>query len=135
MTQQNQIRKIMTEEIMHPIIRPLHKDVLAADMYFGEQQTYSGIILIDDDKTDRGIHPRWAKVYAVGPENTDLQPGYWILVEHGRWSRGIDLSEIDPNIPRNETIVRRIDTKAILLYSKENPNPEKGAMIGPIGAK
>jgi len=125
-----------TEAIIDPIILPLHKDVLAFDMYFGEQKTTSGIILMDDDKTDRGIHPRWAKVYAVGPENnTPIRPGYWILVEHGRWSRGIDLSEIDPNIPRNETVVRRVDPKAILLYSKENPNPEMGAMVGPIGAK
>ncbi len=118
------------------MIQPLHKDVLVYDMYFGEQKTSSGIILMDDDKTDRGIHPRWAKIYAVGPENkSDLEPGYWVLIEHGRWSRGIDLSDIDPNIPRNETVVRRVDPKAILLYSIENPEPEKSAMVGPIGAK
>lgn len=120
----------------NPMIQPLHKDVLVYDMYFGEQKTSSGIILMDDDKTDRGIHPRWAKIYAVGPENkSDLEPGYWVLIEHGRWSRGIDLSDIDPNIPRNETVVRRVDPKAILLYSIENPEPEKSAMVGPIGAK
>jgi co-chaperonin GroES (HSP10) len=121
---------------MDPLIQPLHKDVLVYDMYFGEQKTTSGIILMDDDKTDRGIHPRWAKVYAVGPENKDdIQIGDWILVEHGRWSRGIDLSEIDPNMERNRTVVRRIDPKAILLHSRENPEPEKAGIIGPIGAK
>jgi co-chaperonin GroES (HSP10) len=117
-------------------IEPLNQDILAYDMYFGEQKTSSGIILMDDDKTDRGIHPRWAKVYAVGPKNkTDLQPGHWILIEHGRWSRGIDMSEIDPNIDRFQTIVRRIDPKAILGYTTVDPNPSIGSFVGPIGAK
>jgi hypothetical protein len=117
-------------------IRPLHKDVLVYDMYFGEQKTSAGIILMDDDKTDRGIHPRWAKVYAVGLENdSGLQPEYWVLIEHGRWSRGIDLSEIEPNMEPYRTVVRRVDPTAILLYTTDNPEPERGSYVGPIRAK
>jgi co-chaperonin GroES (HSP10) len=120
----------------NPILQPLNQDILVYDMYFGEQVTKSGVILLDDDKTDRGIHPRWAKVYAVGPKNrTPLKPGDWILVEHGRWTRGIDMNEIDPNIDPFQTIIRRVDPKAILGYSETNPNPEVGSFVGPIGAK
>ena len=111
---------------------PLHKEVLVSDMYFGEQTTASGIILMDDDKVDRGIHPRWAKIYAVGPENTDFEIGDWVLIEHGRWTRGIDLSEIDDTIDPYTVIVRKVDTKNILLKTKENPNPAVGSFVGPI---
>ena len=125
----------MSELTKEQLIQPLHKDVLVHDMYFGEQTTVSGIILMDDDKTDRGIHPRWAKVYAVGPDNKDLKPGQWVLIEHGRWTRGIDLSEIDPNLEPHKTVIRRVDPSAILLFTDSNPEPERGSYIGPIGAK
>lgn len=109
-------------------VEPINKDILVYDMYFGEQTTKAGIILMDDDKTDRGIHPRWAKVYGVGHKsNTDLKEGYWILIEHGRWSRGIELN--------CGITVRRVDPKAILGYSIENPEPESAGVVGPIGAK
>jgi co-chaperonin GroES (HSP10) len=100
---QNEVRPIISaQEII-----PLHKDVLIQDMYFGEQITESGIVIIDDDKQTRGIHPRWAKVYAVGPENRDVKAGDWILIEHGRWSRGFDLLE-------QGITIRRVDPKAIM---------------------
>jgi co-chaperonin GroES (HSP10) len=64
--------------------------VLVTDMYFGEQRTKSGLIIKDDNGQTRGIYPRWARVYAKGPENNDdYNIGDWILVEHGRWTRGI----------------------------------------------
>jgi hypothetical protein len=126
----------MSDVTLNPKIQPLNQDVLVYDMYFGEQTTLAGIIILDDDKTDRGIHPRWAKVYAVGPKNnTDLKPGHWVLIPHGRWSRGIDLSEIDPSVESYRTFVRRVDPKSILGYSETNPTPEIGSFVGPIGAK
>ena len=117
-------------------ITPLKDDILVYDMYFGEQKTTMGIIILDDDKTDRGIHSRWAKVYAVGEKsNSDIKPGYWALIEHGRWSRGIDLNEIDPSMEANKTVVRRVDPKAILLYTEKNMDPSNDSMVGPIMAK
>jgi len=109
-------------------LQPLHKDVLVYDMYFGEQTTKSGIIILDDDETDRGIHPRWAKVYSVGPEDrSGLTEADWVLIEHGRWSRGIELN--------NGIVVRRFDPKSILLKTDVDPEPEIGSFVGPIGAK
>ena len=113
---------------IHPTVyatklEPLHKDVMVYDMYFGEQTTKAGIILIDDDKTDRGIHPRWAKVYAVGSENRDdIEKDNWILIEHGRWSRGIELN--------CGIVVRRVDPTAILMKSNSEVYPEKACLLG-----
>lgn len=99
-------------------VRPLHSDVLVQDLFFGEQKTQAGIIVLDDDGTDRGIHPRWGKVYAVGKEQKDVIPGQWILVDHGRWSRRIEVPElVDQGI-----ILHKIDPKDILLVSDERPD-------------
>ena len=69
-------------------ITPLRDVVLVRDMDFGGRQLASGIHLLSDDGKSEGIRPRWARVYAVGPEQQDVQPGQWVLIEHGRWSRG-----------------------------------------------
>ena len=92
--------------------------VLVTNMYFGEQKTKGGLILRDDDGTTRGIYPRWGKVYSKGPQNKDeFNEGDWILVEHGRWTRGIALETDDGDIE-----VRMVDAECILGYSKEKPN-------------
>ena len=98
-------------------IKPLSNHVIATDMSFGQRTLSSGIILLGDDGKTDGIRPRWCKVYAIGPEQKDVAPGQWILVEHGRWSRGV---EVDVN---NEKLtIRRIDADSILMVSDEEPN-------------
>lgn len=72
--------------------------VLVTDMDRGEQRSAAGIILRDDDGTTRGIHSRWAKVYSVGDDITDIKEGEWILVEHGRWSRTIEIDGVQLNL-------------------------------------
>lgn len=100
-------------------IRPIHGDVIACNMEFGEQQTKGGIILTSDDGKLRGIHPRWCQVYAKGAENKDeYNVGDWILVAHGRWSRGFILEQEDGS----EIELRKIDTDEILAVSEEKPN-------------
>lgn len=98
---------------------PLKDHVLVTDMNFGQRTLSSGIIMLGDDAKTDGIRPRWAKVYAVGPDQKDVMPGQWILIEHGRWTRGI-LVEID-NI---EFTVRRVDSSNILLVSNEEPSAD-----------
>ena len=58
-------------------IKPLKKRVLVSDMQFGATKSKGGIILLDDDGTEAGIHPRWAKVYAVGDQQDDVKIGQW----------------------------------------------------------
>jgi co-chaperonin GroES (HSP10) len=99
-------------------IKPLHDKVLVADMNFGEQRSSGGIVMLGDDGKDHGIHPRWARVYAVGPEHKeDYNVGDWVLVEHGRWSRGIEVDE-----EGNKITIRLIDNNCVMLWDKEQPD-------------
>lgn len=98
--------------------RAIGNRVLVSDMFFGEQKTVSGIIIGNDDGKTRGIYPRWGKVYDKGPHNTDpYEKGDWILVEHGRWTRGL-LFDIDGS----ETELRMIEAESVLAVSDEKPN-------------
>ena len=96
-------------------LTPLRDTVLVSDMNFENRVTSSGIILPGDDGKNSGIRPRWGLVYAIGPEQKDIQVGQWVCMSHGRWTRGVDI--IDENGVR--TTVRKIDTDDILLVSDE----------------
>ena len=97
--------------------RAIGNRVLVTDMHFGEQKTAGGIILTNDDGKTRGIYPRWAKVYSKGPDNKDpYEVGEWILIEHGRWTRGMNIDAGD-----GEFEIRMVETESILAYSEEKP--------------
>ena len=100
-------------------LEPLRDAVIVRDMSFDMRQTSAGIVLLNDNGTGLGIRPRWAQVYAVGPEQQDVRPGDWICVAHGRWTRGI---EIDDN--GTERTIRRVDPGDILLVSDEQPQDD-----------
>ena len=70
-------------------IIPIRDNVLVSDMDFDVRTTKGGIFLLNDDGKSEGIRPRWGRVWAVGDEQQDLKVGDWVLVEHGRWTRGI----------------------------------------------
>jgi co-chaperonin GroES (HSP10) len=92
--------------------------VLVSDMHFGEQTTDSGLIISNDNGKERGIYPRWAKVYNKGPRNTEeYNIGDWVLVEHGRWTRGITV-----DTPEGEVEVRMVEAESILVMSDEKPD-------------
>jgi len=101
-------------------ITPLKKRVLVSDMHFGETKTAGGIILTDDDGTESGIHPRWAKVYAVGKEQDDVRVGQWLLIAHGRWSRALKVKKNSVELE-----VRMIDENDILLVSDSEPEQNR----------
>jgi co-chaperonin GroES (HSP10) len=98
-------------------LRPLHDNVLVTDMSFEEQTTASGIVIQSDDGKSHGIKPRWARVWAVGPEQKDVQVGEWICIEHGRWTRGV---KVDDN--GVEIVIRRVEPVSIMLRADEKPN-------------
>ena len=113
-------------------ITPLKNRVLVSDMHFGETKSKGGIIIVDDDGTAEGIHPRWGKVYAVGDQQEDVKVGEWVMVSHGRWSRGF-------KIKKNgiELEVRMIDENDILLVSDDEPevNSKQAGYINMGGAQ
>lgn len=104
-------------------LTPIRDRVIVSDMYFGEQKTAAGLIITNDDGNVRGIYPRWGRVYAKGPENTDpYQVGDWILIEHGRWTRAFKMKT------DTETLeVRMVENSSILMYSDTKP---EGVIIG-----
>jgi len=97
-------------------ITPLKKRVLVSDMHFGETKSKGGIILMDDDGSAGGIHPRWAKVYAVGNQQEDVKVGQWLMIAHGRWSRAFKVAKEGVELE-----VRMIDENDILLVSDDEP--------------
>ena len=99
-------------------IQPLGKRVIVKKMHFGDVKTKGGIILLDDDGKDSGIHPRWGQVHAIGNKQEDVKVGQWILVAHGRWTRTFLLTGKD-NI---ENECRMVDEEDILLLSDEEPD-------------
>jgi len=95
-------------------VRAIKNRVLVSDMHFGEQITKGGLIIKTDDGTTRGIYPRWGKVYDKGPDNNDdYKVGDWILVEHGRWTRGVDVEDLT---------IRMVEAESILAYSETKPD-------------
>ena len=100
------------------------EDVLVVDMHFGEQNTASGLIISGDDGKTLGIYPRWGRVYSKGPRNKDpFEEGDWILISHGRWTRGLKLDTDNDG----EIELRKVELESILAYSKEKP---EGLQIG-----
>ena len=106
-------------------IKPLNKRVLVCRMRFGDVKTRGGIIMLDDDGKGLGIHPRWCQVYAVGPKQEDVKVGQWLLVAHGRCTRGM---VVDKDGVKEE--VRMVDEKDILLVSDEEPQLETSKPAG-----
>lgn len=75
-------------------IRPLRDRVLGQmiDPPGTERTTQGGLIITENESSEDFVRPRWFLVTHVGPEQTDIFPGQYVLVAHGRWSRGIDIA-------------------------------------------
>ena len=95
-------------------IKPLLDHIIVSDMKFDERLSTGGIILVNDDMKSSGIRPRWAKVYAIGPEQKDVELDQYVLISHGRWTRGIKIEDED-----GEKTIRRVDPNDILMVSDE----------------
>lgn len=98
-------------------LRALKDHVLVTEMNFAGRQLSSGIQLLSDDGSGAGIRPRWGQVYATGPEQLDIKAGQWVLVSHGRWTRGVKIQDNS-----GEHTLRKIDPKDVLLVSDTEPS-------------
>lgn len=79
------------------------------------KQRKSGIIIQEKDGTANAIRNRWFKIHAVGPDvNFEINPGEYVLVEHGRWSNGMKVS--------NDLKLYLLDNKDCLAVSDEEPD-------------
>lgn len=98
-------------------VQAIKNHVIVTDMNFGQRTLSSGIIMLGDDGKTDGIRPRWAQVFRVGPEQTDVKVGQWILVEHGRWTRGLPVEMAGEKIT-----IRRVDPDCIIGVQDEQPD-------------
>lgn len=99
------------------IFKPIKDNVFVTELDHGMKTTQGGIILMDDNMTDRGIRDRWAKVYAIGPDVEDIKPGDWVLIAHGRWTNVITF-----HLPEGDLKMWRIEyPESVLLVSDEDP--------------
>ena len=98
-------------------LRPLHNDILVVDMNFEEEFSSGGIYIPSDNGKQAGLRARWAQVYEIGPEQEDVKKGQWILVEHGRWTRGIALED-----DTGEFEVRMVEAESVLAVSDSKPD-------------
>ena len=101
--------------------RPIGAHIIVSDMSFDIRITSGGILLPNDDMKSAGIRPRWGKIYAIGNDNKDdqFEVGKWILISHGRWTRGIDIEDEE-----GEKTIRRVDPNDVLLIADELPEDD-----------
>lgn len=101
------------------MIRPLKERVLAELLGLDTRVTSSGIIIQSENGKDRGIRPRWARVRLVGEGIDWVEPGQYVLVAHGRWSRQF---ECEHNGEKMKLV--HLDNKECLLVSDELPEDD-----------
>lgn len=101
------------------MIKPLPKRILAELLGLEQRVTASGIIVQGENGKDRGIRPRWAKVHLVGEGIDWVQPGQYLLVAHGRWSRQF---ECEHNGQKLKLV--HLDNAECLCIQDEEPNDE-----------
>jgi co-chaperonin GroES (HSP10) len=104
-------------DVKHVKLRALHDWVIVSDIDFGDMTSAGGIIVQSDNAKAHGVKPRWGKVYCIGPEQTDVKVGDWILIEHGRWTRAMHINDGE-----RELKAHRVDVKGIIGVSDEKPN-------------
>jgi hypothetical protein len=98
-------------------VKPLPGNIFAV-LQLGERVTQGGIVLRDDNGKDEGIRPRWAQVWQVADDITDVAPGQWILCEHGRWTMRITIKD-DAGEPFQFV---KVDPNGILGVQDEEPS-------------
>ena len=98
-------------------LKALGDTVIVSDMEFDQRISAGGIVILNDDMKNSGIRPRWGKVYAIGPEQKSIKVGQYVMVAHGRWTRGLKIED-----ETGEKTIRKVDTNDILLVSDDPVN-------------
>ena len=111
------IPHLTNSKITRSKFKVLKDTILVHGMEFKERLSQGGLILLDDDMKSQGIRPRWAQVYAIGPEVKDIKVDDYIMIAHGRWSRGQAIEDDE-----GEKVIRKVDPNDILLISNTPVN-------------
>ena len=101
-------------------ITPIRDKILGRmlETFGANRTTPGGLVLTETDmNAENAIRPRWFEVTHVGPEQEEILAGQYVLVEHGRWSRGINLE----GTMREEDKLFLIDNDEMLMVSDNDP--------------
>ena len=60
----------------------------------------------------------WGRVWAIGPDQQEVKIGEWILIEHGRWTRTVEVEQEDGSLLE----VRMVDSKDVMMSTDDKPN-------------
>ena len=104
-------------------LRAISDNILCTDADFGDYVSDSGIVVKSNMGEGSGITPRWFKIFECGPEvHTDISSrvGWWILVEHGRWTEGMELA--DDRLEGGKAKVWKVDPEACLALAETKEN-------------
>mgnify|MGYP003656862735 CR=1 FL=1 len=100
-------------------LKAIGKHVLVENMEKGEQRTPGGIVIPDDNGKLEGIRARWGKVHAIGPDvQAEISVGEWVLAEHGRWTRPLEMFDEDR---QEKFTLWGVEEESILCASGEQP--------------
>ena len=102
-------------------VRAVRDNILCTDGDFGEQTTQSGIIIQKTIGKDEGIHPRWFRVFDVGPDIAWCKPGQWLYVEYGRWTDSVVLHDDRFDNEDHKEKVWKVDPNACLMIADGKP--------------
>lgn len=72
------------------------------------------------DHKHPGIRPRWARVLAVGPDTTEVQPGDLVLCDTLKWGRKFPLGRDNGQV----VFIWRIEEKNILGVNTDQSGDE-----------
>ena len=97
-------------------VSALPNRVLVKDMTRGERKVGS-IVIPDDNGKVEGVRARWAQVYDVGTGVTDIKVDDWILVQHGRWTRGVTIESKEDS----SLTIWQVDYPAGVLLVSDQP--------------
>jgi co-chaperonin GroES (HSP10) len=83
-----------------------------------ERSTKAGLVLTERNFGEETIRNRWFEVTHIGPDQESIKLGDYVLVPHGRWSRGVDLE----GTMREDDKLFLLDNDAMLMLSDELPD-------------
>ena len=99
-------------------LRAIQDRIIVEGIDTGSRISKGGIFIMDDELKERGIRPRWGKVYAVGPKSQGINVGDWVLVEHGRWTRGLRIVDDEGN----KRLIRMVDPNCVMAVHESQPD-------------